>query len=80
MHAITVKNIPPELYTRLKEAAEANRRSINREVIACIEHAVGAHRVDPDALIARARQLREAAAPYPAADDGVTQAKAAGRP
>jgi predicted HicB family RNase H-like nuclease len=56
---IAWKNIPPELHERLKEAAEAHRRSLNREVIACLEQVVRAQRVDPEALIARARRLRE---------------------
>ena len=37
MASITVKNIPDELYARLKAVAESNRRSINGEIIVCIE-------------------------------------------
>ena len=40
MATITVKNIPDELYERLKCVAEINRRSINSEIIVCIENAV----------------------------------------
>ncbi|NBD34139.1 MAG: Arc family DNA-binding protein, partial [Cyanobacteria bacterium] len=29
---ITVKNLPDDIYERLKEAAKANQRSINSEV------------------------------------------------
>ncbi len=39
MATITVKKFPDELYDRLKQSAGANRRSINSEVIVCIEWA-----------------------------------------
>jgi len=80
MTSITLKNIPPELYERLKEAAEAHRRSLNREVIACLEQVVRAQRVDPEALIARARRLRELTEDYTISDDETHQAKEDGRP
>jgi len=34
---LTLKNIPDELYERLKSAAELNRRSLNSEAIVCLE-------------------------------------------
>lgn len=34
---ITLKGIPDDVYDRLKLSAEANRRSVNSEVIACLE-------------------------------------------
>ncbi|MCC6166009.1 MAG: Arc family DNA-binding protein [Caldilineaceae bacterium] len=37
MATITVKNIPDDLYLALKQAAEANHRSVNREIIVRIE-------------------------------------------
>ena len=79
MTTITVKNIPVELYERLKQSAEANRRSINSEVIACIEHTVTSQPLDVDALIQRARRLREKAPAYILTDDDFNQAKRAGR-
>jgi len=80
MPTITVKNIPPEMYEKLKMAAQINRRSINSEIIACIERAVGSHVVDPDALLAEARRLRAKTAAHPINDRGLARAKAAGRP
>ena len=79
MHTITVKNIPSELYDRLKQSARANRRSINSEVSVCIERAVGSPRIDPEAVIARARELRETTAAYQITDEELTQIKLAGR-
>lgn len=79
MATITVKNIPDDLYERLKRAARANRRSINSEIIVCIERSVGPQKVDPEQMIARARELRERSADYRITDDEFSDAKAAGR-
>lgn len=40
MASITVKNIPTALYELLKQRARINHRSINSEIIVCIEEAV----------------------------------------
>lgn len=34
---ITLKGIPDDVYQRLKQAADANRRSVNSEIIVCLE-------------------------------------------
>ena len=36
MPSITVKNVPADLYERLKQSAQANCRSINAEILVCI--------------------------------------------
>jgi plasmid stability protein len=79
MPTITVKNIPAELYERLKQSAEVNRRSINSEIIVCLERALYSQQIDPEALLPRARVLREKTADYPITDEEFTAAKAAGR-
>jgi plasmid stability protein len=79
MPTITVKNIPPDLYERLKELAEANHRSMNSEIIACIEQSVSSRRLDPDTLLANARKLREKTSHYTISDEEFNQAKTAGR-
>jgi plasmid stability protein len=55
---ITLKNIPDELYDRLKEVANIHHRSINGEVIACLEQMLLPGRVSAKERIAKARQLR----------------------
>ena len=80
MPSITVKNVPADLYERLKQSAQANRRSINAEIIVCIERAVSSHPVDPEVVIARARRLRESTARYRITDEEVGAAKVDGRP
>lgn len=79
MPTITVKNIPPDLYEQLKQSAEAHHRSINSEIIACIEQAVRSRRIDPEAILVRARRLREKTADYKITDDEFSQAKREGR-
>jgi antitoxin FitA len=80
MATITVKNIPAELYERLKIAAKAHRRFVNSEIIVRIERAVAAHPVDPEAMLARARPLRQLTHTAPITEADFSQAKAAGRP
>lgn len=43
---LTLKNVPPELHRVLKARAEANRRSLNREILALLETQVRAPAVD----------------------------------
>ncbi|MGD2049464.1 MAG: Arc family DNA-binding protein [Chloroflexota bacterium] len=79
MYSITVKNIPADIYERLKQSAKANRRSINSEIIVIIEEAVRSKKAAPEEFLVRARQLREKTADYSITDDEFTTAKQAGR-
>ncbi len=40
MATLTIKNIPDELYRQLKKTAEQHRRSLNSEVIVCLERSL----------------------------------------
>lgn len=80
MPSITVKNIPPEIYEKLRRAAEISHRSINSEIIACIERAVSSQELNPELLLANARRLRAKTAAHPMTDRALAQAKTAGRP
>lgn len=79
MATITVKNIPDELYDRLKSVAEINRRSLNSEIIKCIENAVLSRRIDIDATLANARRIRQLTAENPISEEEFTRVKAEGR-
>lgn len=57
---LTLKNIPDEVYQRLKAAAETHRRSLNSEAIVCLESVLLPGRIDPGERLARARALRAA--------------------
>ena len=58
MVTITLKDIPPRLHRALKVRAEAHGRSLNTEVLACLEASVRSARVDIDALLDEARAIR----------------------
>ncbi len=79
MANITVKNIPNDLYENLKHFAAINRRSLNNEIIVCIEKAVRSRRINKAQFIDRLRKLREETElPY-LTDDVLKQIKNEGR-
>jgi antitoxin FitA len=55
---LTLKNIPDELYERLKQAAETHRRSLNSEALVCLEAVLLPRGVTTEQRLARIRQLR----------------------
>ena len=55
---LTLKNIPDEVYERLKLAAESHRRSLNSEILVCLESVLMPERISPADRLARARALR----------------------
>lgn len=75
MPSLTVKNIPTELYERLKRSAEEHRRSINSEILVCLERALSSERMDPQALVAQADVLRARAALSPVTDELLAEAR-----
>ena len=76
----TVKNIPSDLYEKLKIAAEMNRRSINSEIIVCIEKTVQSRAIDSEQFLIKARKLRNLTADHPISNQELTEAKLVGRP
>ncbi|MBI4694142.1 MAG: Arc family DNA-binding protein [Gammaproteobacteria bacterium] len=57
---LTLKNVPDDVYERLKAAAEMHRRSLNSEAIVCLETVLAPVKLAPSDRLARARQLRAA--------------------
>ena len=55
---LTLKNIPDEVYERLKLAAGMHRRSLNSEAIVCLETVLVPARLSSTERLARARELR----------------------
>ncbi len=80
MPTLTIKGIPESLYSLLKRRAALHRRSLNGEIIVCLEQAVNIPAVDPDTWIAEADQLRNRLALFPLTEPRLRRAKAAGRP
>jgi plasmid stability protein len=77
---VTLKNIPDTVYLRLKEAANAHHRSLNSEVIACLERVLLPTRLSPDERLVRARQLREGLTPGGFRPEDIAEAIRQGRP
>jgi plasmid stability protein len=74
---LTLKNIPAGLHARLKASAEANRRSLNREILALLEAQLEAPSVD---VAAELRALGDFVASLPPVDHArVTRYRNAGR-
>lgn len=80
MATLTVKNIPQPVVDRLKQRAAVHRRSLNLEVIACLEATVQATPVDAEALLARIRGARVKPKAVRLTDRLLTRLKTAGRP
>ena len=80
MPTMTIKNIPDDLYQQLKRYAEINRRSLNSEVISCIERVVRSRKVRPEEFLERARRLRKRTREHPISDEEFNAAKGVGRP
>lgn len=55
---ITLKDIPPRLHKELKSRAQAHGRSLNSEVIACLESGVYSSAVDVESILQSARSIR----------------------
>ena len=75
MVRLTLKNMPDDLYRRLKERAARNGRSLNNEAIHCLEQALAAVPTDPDAYLARIRPLREKTKRLPLTDERLRAAR-----
>jgi len=79
MASFTVKNIPDPLFQRLKSAADLHHRSINGEILVCIERSLGITH-EPAELLVRMREVRARFRGKPLTDDELRAAKIAGRP
>jgi plasmid stability protein len=64
MATLTLKNIPENLYNHIKEAARLHHRSINSEVLYCVERAISPHNINVAEHLAMAKQLRAKTANY----------------
>jgi plasmid stability protein len=58
MASVTIKNIPDELYEQLKQSANAHHRSINSELIVCLERVLMPAKISAEERLATAKELR----------------------
>lgn len=80
MPALTIKNIPNDLYQDLKYAAERHHRSINSEVIVCLKRSLQPVRINPEDRLKDIRLLRSQIRPDVVAAEDITRAIDEGRP
>ena len=80
MPAITLKNIPDSLYAQLKISANAHHRSLNSEILYCVERTLGTHKINIAEHIDMARELRSKTARHNITDQDLNNAKNDGRP
>jgi len=80
MPALTIKNIPDSLYEQLKTAAELHRRSINSEVIVCLEKILAPTKITLADRLSRIEQLRSSIKTSSITPEDIEQAINNGRP
>lgn len=79
MRTITLKNIPDDLYERIKETASLNRRSMNSEVLVRLEREFPYRERDPEKIIEQVRKTRESIKSR-ITDEEINEGKRWGRP
>ena len=77
---ITLKGIPDDVYVQLKSSAEANRRSLNSEAIACLETLLLPRKTTALEHVAAARTVRNSLKRGAFKPQDIDRFKRAGRP
>jgi len=58
MNNITVRNIPERIHKKLKKRSQLSRRSINSEIIACLEEALLTNKLEVEQILAKSKEIR----------------------
>lgn len=74
MATITLKNIPDALYERLKDQARAHHRSINGELIHCLETLLTPKRITAEERVKRIREHRPRSGAHSLTDETIVNA------
>lgn len=80
MAALTIKNIPDDLYQKLKASASTHHRSINSELIYCLETVLMPRKLTAAERVRRARVLRPDIPPDVVSPIDIMDAIEQGRP
>ncbi len=80
MPALTVKNIPEDLYNELKYVAEQHHRSINSEVIVCLKRTLFPEQISSEERLHNIQALRSQITTDAISAEEITQAINDGRP
>jgi antitoxin FitA len=76
---LTIKDLPGPLHKKLKARAQANKRSLNWEVIAILESAIEKGPIKIEKLVAELDQIHARLHVPPLSDDLLRRAKLEGR-
>jgi len=76
---ITIRGIPDPLYRRLKKRAAEHRRSLNSEILICLDRYVQGIPVNPGQFLRRVDALRKRLALPPVTEKSLRAAKYTGR-
>lgn len=79
MPSFTLKGIPDDLYELLKRRAAEHRRSINGEILVCLEEALRGKKVNPANMLAKIDAVRERVSIQPYTQAALDAAKSRGR-
>lgn len=79
MKTMTLKNIPEPLLERVRLQAERNHRSVNQEVLSCLDRVVAPPPVDVDAVLKRVEALHARMKPIKTTHEQMTRFKRMGR-
>jgi hypothetical protein len=79
MPAITLKNIPDDLYKQIKKSAKLNYRSLNAEILFRLKQSLGAKSINNEAFLARIEVLRSGTEIPPLTGESLEKAKSEGR-
>lgn len=80
MRDLIINGVSDRLYRHLQSRARRHGRSLNNEVLWCLEQATRASRVDPEALLAKTDGVRERLGLAPLTEGAIRKAKESGRP
>ncbi len=80
MPALTIKNIPDDLYDELKNIAKQHHRSINSEVIVCLKRSLFPKRISLDERLSTIRAIRSQIKPNTITAKDIDRAINEGRP
>lgn len=79
MTALTIKNIPDELYRELKLVAEQHHRSINSEVIVRLKDTLLPRKISPTEVLKNVQAFRNRVTPNLVSPDDISNAINKGR-
>lgn len=78
MATITIRKFPDNVLKILKSRAKANKRTLNNEILFCIEEIVTSRKTDPQVYLEQVRQLRNSLG-FVTDAETIAKSKASGR-